>query len=223
MIDPDYKSSLLTLQQSTEALRRRRIRNRLIVLSLVFICVSGIAIYFFWHLSKTRAAPEIVTQPAIVMPTELDSNFITVVNECFMPITALYGYTLRISSGFRSLNEQDLEYQQGRTINGHIITEAPAGKSIHNYGFAVDVVDRWKGYDIDWIKLGKIGAYCGLEQGPDGDYPHFEHRGGLTTADFAAGLKPSMLILPCPILDILAKANKPLTLNGLKACAAPEF
>ncbi|MBU6447877.1 M15 family metallopeptidase, partial [Patescibacteria group bacterium] len=143
--------------------------------------------------------------------------------ECFIPTAAVYGYDLRITSGFRSLSEQTQIYDQGRTIDGHIISEASAGKSIHNYGFAVDVADRERAYDINWIKLGKIGAYCGLEQGPEGDYPHFEHRGGLTTADFAAGLRPSPLSLPCPIMDVRAKANQSLTRTDLNNCGAPNF
>jgi len=190
-------------------------------LLLIFI-ISG-SILIKHNQLKKQLFPKVLGETITSMPMAIDPNFVTQVNECFMPIATIYGYTLRISSGFRSLEEQNLEYQQGRTINGHIVTEAPAGKSIHNYGFAIDVVDRWNGYDIDWVKLGKIGTYCGLEQGPDGDLPHFENRAGLTTADFAAGLKPPPLALPCPIMDILAKANKTLTLSGLKACGAPKF
>jgi len=157
------------------------------------------------------------------LPTDIDPNFLTQVNECFIPTAAVYGYTLRISDGFRTVAEQDQLYNQGRTVNGHIVTEAPGGRSIHNFGFAVDVVDRWREYDINWEKLAKIGAYCGLEPGDEGDISHFEHRNGLTTADFAAGKRPAPLTLPCAIMDERAKAGQPLTLKDLQNCSAPKF
>ncbi len=156
----------------------------------------------------------------VPVPTALDPNFLIQVNECFIPIAAVYGYDLRITSGFRSLTEQAAIYDSGRTVNGHIVTWAEPGKSLHNYGFAVDVVDRWKGYDIDFDKLAKIGTYCGLEQV---DPPHFEHRAGLATSDFEAGKRPPLLTLPCSVMDERAKAKPPLTLKDLQNCAAPKF
>ncbi len=157
------------------------------------------------------------------MPTIIDPNFLAQVNDCFMPIAALYGFTLRVTDDFRTPEDQDKIYNQGRTINGHIVTEAPAGKSIHNYGFAVDVVDRWRGYEIDWSKLSRIGSYCKLEHDDEVDMPHFEQRGGLSTADFAAGKRPPFLALPCPLMRERAVANQPLTREDLKTCGAPDF
>ncbi len=189
----------------------------------VIIIVTGILVLHKIGIFPTKSDLSSSVQQPVPMPTAIDPNFITQVNECFIPTAAVYGYTLRITDGFRSLTQQDQLYAQGRTIDGHIVTEAAPGKSIHNYGFAVDVVDVYRGYDIDWVKLGKIGTYCGLEQGPDGDLPHFEHRGGLTTSDFAAGLRPQPLTLPCAIMDQRAKANEPLTLKDLQGCGAPRF
>jgi len=156
------------------------------------------------------------------LPTAIDENFLKQVNECFIPTAAIYGYTLRITAGFRSLEEQALIYNSGRTVDGHIVTWAEPGRSLHNYGFAVDVVDRCSGYDIDFYKLAKIGKYCGLEQV---DPPHFEHRAGLTTDQFAAGMRPGPLELPCKIMDERAKTNKPLTMKDLKNnnCGVPKI
>ncbi|MDR3642851.1 MAG: M15 family metallopeptidase [Candidatus Doudnabacteria bacterium] len=156
----------------------------------------------------------------VPIPTALDPNFLTQVNECFIPTAAVYGYDLRITSGFRSLAEQNAIYDSGRTVNGHIVTWAEPGKSLHNYGFAVDVVDRLRGYNIDFDKLAKIGIYCGLEQV---DPPHFEHRAGLSTADFEAGKRPPPLTLPCTVMDERYKANQSLTLKDLQACGVPKF
>ncbi|HUT96245.1 MAG TPA: M15 family metallopeptidase [Candidatus Paceibacterota bacterium] len=160
------------------------------------------------------------------MPIEINANFLNQVNKCFIPIASLYGYTLRITSGFRSVEEQNQIYEQGRTIDGHIITEAPGGRSIHNFGFAVDVVDRWKEYDIDFDRLGKIAEYCGLEHDDDGDLSHFEHRDGLTTDQFLEGSRPSIMVLPflpCAIIDEQAKVSQLLTLKDLQNCGVPKF
>ena len=168
---------------------------------------------------NSLAALSLVEKP-IVAPTEIDQNFLDQVNKCFIPTAALYGYTLRVTSDFRSQTEQDELFNQGRTVNGHIVSWAEPGKSLHNYGFAVDVVDRWRGYNIDWGKLKKIGEFCSLEQV---DGPHFENRAGLATSDFALGLRPPLLKLPCAVMHTQTQANKPLTLEDLKNCNAPKF
>ncbi len=194
-----------------------------ILIFIIFAVVASGVILFLnrLYLSKELAALELlIIQKPVPMPTEIDQNFLTQVNECFIPAATVYGYTLRIVSGFRTMEEQESIFEQGRTENGHIVSWAPVGKSIHNYGFAVDVVDRWRGYNIDWKKLAKIGAFCGLNQVDD---PHFEYRGGLVTAHFKAGFRPSPLALPCALMDERAKANQPLTLKDLKDCGAPNF
>jgi len=160
---------------------------------------------------------------AAPIPTGLDPNFITQVDDCFIPTAAVYGYDLRITSGFRSIAQQQQIYEEGRLEDGTVVTEAPPGHSLHNYGFAVDIVDRFKGYNIDWPQLIAIGAYCGLGNGGVGDYPHFEYRGGLDTDQFAAGMRPAPLALPCPIMATRGAAGQPLTLSDLQACGAPSF
>jgi len=157
------------------------------------------------------------------LPTGMNQNFLDQVNKCFIPTAAAYGYTLRITSGFRSMTEQAQIYDDGREDTGTIISEAPPGHSLHNYGYAVDVVDRWSGYNINWTKLIAIGNYCRLENGGPGDLPHFEYRGGLSTDDFAAGKRPPPLTLPCPIMTTRAQENQPLTLADLRGCGAPDF
>lgn len=190
----------------------------LIIFISAIVVVGGILFLNQEWLPRELAAA--IIQKPIPIPTAIDPNFLKQVNECFIPAAAVYGYTLRITSGFRSPTEQEQIFSQGRTEDGHIVTWSEPGKSLHNYGFAVDVVDRWRGYNIDWKKLGKIGAFCGLEQVDD---PHFEYRNGLTTADFADGMRPPPLKLPCAIMDERATTNQPLTLKDLKDCGAPNF
>ncbi len=164
----------------------------------------------------------LVHKPA-PLPTAMNPNFLMQVNNCFIPVAAVYGYTLRITDGFRSIADQTRMYYQGRTINGHIVTEAPPGHSLHNYGYAVDVVDRYRGYNIDWAKLVKIAAYCSLESGGVGDLPHFEERAGLTTDQFVLGMRPPLLTLPCTVMAGRTASSSPLTLKDLNACGAPKF
>jgi len=191
----------------------------ILIVLILAILVSGGALFLNqgW-LIKDLAS--LTAKEPVPLPTALDPNFLTQVNECFIPTASLYGYTLRITSGFRSITEQEQTFSQGRTEDGHIVTWAEPGKSLHNYGFAVDVVDRWRGYNIDWKKLGKIGAFCGLEQVDD---PHFEHRAGVATLNFAAGMRPPPLKLPCAVMDQRAQAGQTLTLKDLQSCNAPKF
>lgn len=191
-------------------LRRSRIAG------IVFaVIIAIVLVILFWHATyAVKAAP---------LPTGLDPNFITQVDDCFLPTAAVYGYDLRITSGFRTIAQQQQIYDQGRLEDGTVVSEAPPGHSLHNYGFAVDIVDRWRGYNIDWPQLIAIGAYCGLGNGGVGDEPHFEYRGGLDTDQFAAGLRPVPLTLPCPAMVTRATAGQSLTLQDLQACGAPSF
>lgn len=195
-------------------------KNYIVIGIIILICIIDGLIFIKYTIQNHQY---LFSKKPITLPTAMDPNFLTQINECFIPVAAAYGYDLRITAGFRSIAQQNQLYQEGRTINGHIITEASAGRSIHNYGFAVDVVDRYRGYNINWNRLINIGTYCGLESGGPGDLPHFEHRAGLTTADFAAGMRPSPLTLSCAIMDERVAENKPLTLQDLKICNAPKF
>jgi hypothetical protein len=191
-------------------LRRSRIAG------IVFaVMIAIVLVILFWHATYVvKGAP---------IPTGLDPNFITQVDDCFLPTAAVYGYDLRITSGFRTMAQQQQIYDQGRLEDGTIVSEAAPGHSLHNYGFAVDIVDRTKGYNIDWPQLIAIGAYCGLGNGGVGDEPHFEYRGGLDTDQFAAGMRPVPLTLPCAVMATRAAAGTPLTLQDLQACGAPMF
>jgi len=58
---------------------------------------------------------------------------------------AATGTHLLVVSGLRTAAQQNALYDQGRTAPGHIVTNARAGHSMHNYGLAVDVVPYLSG------------------------------------------------------------------------------
>ena len=59
---------------------------------------------------------------------------------------ATLGTYLLVVSGLRTAPEQNALYAQGRNgAPGHIVTNAKAGYSTHNYGLAVDVVPYLSG------------------------------------------------------------------------------
>jgi D-alanyl-D-alanine dipeptidase len=65
---------------------------------------------------------------------------------------AAAGTYILVVSGLRTAAQQNALYEQGRTAPGHIVTNAKAGQSMHNYGLAVDVVPYLSGAtgDLNW-------------------------------------------------------------------------
>ncbi|MCL2638146.1 MAG: M15 family metallopeptidase [Oscillospiraceae bacterium] len=99
---------------------------------------------------------------------------------------------LRITDGFRSIEEQNILYEQGRTTPGAIVTNGRGGQSYHNFGLALDVVEMKDGVPLweetDWDKVGALGKQFGFEWGGDWasfvDRPHFEMSFGFSTSQF---------------------------------------
>ena len=99
---------------------------------------------------------------------------------------AAAGVPVRVTSGRRTIQQQNMIYAQGRTAKGRIVTNAKGGSSPHNFGMAVDVcpiVDGkldWNAPRSVWNKIGAIGKSLGLTWGGDfksiTDLPHFEYR-----------------------------------------------
>lgn len=100
------------------------------------------------------------------------------------------GYHVIPIAGFRSVEEQNKLYAQGRTTPGKIVTNAKGGQSYHNFGLAVDVVFEDEGVPswdekLPWGTLGKEGKVFGFEWGGDfkrfRDRPHFQFTKGFST------------------------------------------
>lgn len=101
---------------------------------------------------------------------------------------------LRVTSGLRTIKEQNKLYAQGRTRPGNIVTNAKGGKSYHNFGLAVDIVEIKNGKALwtnpDWNKISELGKSMGLEWGGDWtsikDKPHFQASFGKSTSKLFA-------------------------------------
>ena len=101
---------------------------------------------------------------------------------------------LRVTSGLRTIKEQNKLYAQGRTMPGKIVTNAKGGKSYHNFGLAVDIVEIKNGKALwtnpDWNKISELGKSLGFEWGGDWvsikDKPHFQVSFGKSTSKLFA-------------------------------------
>lgn len=98
-----------------------------------------------------------------------------------------------ITAAYRSVEEQNGLYKQGRETSGPIVTNAKGGESFHNYGVAFDVMPL-EGYNISdkkWRQLKTIGNLMGYEWGGDWkdfvDKPHFQLVYKYTIKDFQEG------------------------------------
>ncbi len=105
------------------------------------------------------------------------------------------GVDVLITCTYRSNEEQEALYAQGRTVAGARVTNARGGQSSHNFKLngkpaakAFDVVPlvngkpMWDAKHPSWQALGKIGVELGLDWYglPDAKFresPHFQLRG----------------------------------------------
>ncbi len=120
---------------------------------------------------------------------------------------------------YRTFEEQDELYAQGRTKPGKIVTNARAGESYHNYGLAIDVVEIKpqfgydKGYDQKrWSLIGKEAKSMGFEWGGDFksfvDKPHLQMTFGYTESQLLALVKKGMLIKGTTYVQLNNKTSK---------------
>jgi peptidoglycan L-alanyl-D-glutamate endopeptidase CwlK len=117
--------------------------------------------------------------------------------DAFLAACESAGLDVLVTCTLRSNDEQTQLYAQGRTAPGHIVTNAKAGQSAHNYGLALDIVPMvngkpdWNGKDPVWQQIGELGVAAGLTWlGSPGssfpEEPHFEHSDWRTVAGIAA-------------------------------------
>lgn len=94
------------------------------------------------------------------------------------------GINVKVISGYRSYEEQDELYKQGRSKPGKVVTKAKGGHSYHNFQLAFDIgvfsADGKEYYPESeaYLTCGEIGISLGLEWGGSWasfqDLPHFQ-------------------------------------------------
>ncbi len=121
----------------------------------------------------------------------------------FLDLAAQNGINARVLVAFRSWDEQDRLYAQGRTAPGDIVTDAMGGDSYHNWGLAFDAVPIENGQPAwddtaAFNRLGALGQQVGLEWGGHWttyaidlvDLPHYQYTFGLSTQQLLEGARP---------------------------------
>jgi peptidoglycan L-alanyl-D-glutamate endopeptidase CwlK len=103
---------------------------------------------------------------------DLDARFRPFV-DAFVAACAAQSLDVLIYCTYRSNEEQTALYAQGRAVPGHIVTNAQAGQSAHNYRLAFDGCPLFNGKPMwaeplsgdHWHLYGQIAQDCGMEWG----------------------------------------------------------
>lgn len=183
--------------------RQRRSRNALLMLLILFV-LAALLVNRYEEVERllpwTKQKPPAITglHPAVHELSEL------LVKKC-----AALGIHVVITDGFRSHDEQNTLFQQGRSANGPIVTHAKGGESYHNYGLAIDFALKTKKgkliwdleYDgnrnkhADWLEVAAVAKGLGFSWGGDWksfkDYPHLQMDFGYTIHQLQRGFYPS--------------------------------
>jgi len=148
------------------------------------------------------------TNQSISYPTELHP-IVKERSDQLIQQSASKGIRVVITDDFRSAEDQDRLYEQGRTTEGTIVTYAKGGESYHNFGLAVDFAlkdplgnviwdmtyDGNKNGKADWTEVVGMAKSLGFEWGGDWaqfkDYTHLQMDFGLTVADLQNGERPA--------------------------------
>lgn len=125
-------------------------------------------------------------------------------------MAAEHGIDVVITHGYRSVEEQDALFAQGRSSSGNIVTNARGGESYHNYGLAIDFALRTPFGKIvwdmerddngngkaDWMEVVDLAKELGFTWGGDWtnfpDYPHLQMDFGLSIRDLKRGKRPQV-------------------------------
>lgn len=134
------------------------------------------------------------TEPIVQQPPACDARSAAVIATLLpevrpyalklMELARAAGITIKVISGLRTYQEQDVLYSQGRSAPGSIVTHAKGGESNHNFGIAFDVGifegDAYVPESPNYATVGALGEQQGLEWGGAWttlrDEPHFELR-----------------------------------------------
>ncbi len=190
-----------------DAALKRTILTLLLVLTVAFLYFQFLTEPVYNADFEKEADDEEVIEEDVPMPDSLHPVVEQRANE-LVEKAAAKGIRIIITDGFRSIEEQDELYAQGRTKPGKIVTNRKGGESYHNYGLAVDFAiklssgrvlwdlkyDGNKNGRPDWFEVAELAKELGFTWGGDWeeftDYPHLQIEFGLTIEDLQNGKRP---------------------------------
>lgn len=144
------------------------------------------------------------------------------------------GWRVEIISSYRSVEEQDRLFAQGRTRPGQRVTNARGGQSLHNYRLAWDLglfgrSGEYVGRSPVYASIAPLGEQLGLEWGGrwrSRDEAHYQMTVGLTVAQIRARVRRGLQI-PVPPLAVHAAAMVPeepvQVFDGAQSTTIPAF
>jgi peptidoglycan L-alanyl-D-glutamate endopeptidase CwlK len=205
MLEPMSRREATVGRINPPYMRPAQKRNK-VMTSLILIAI----IIMGW-----RWIDSIQDQPAPTAPEAERSTSITSLNpivaqkaDTLVAQTGKIGIKILITDDFRSSEEQNVLYKQGRSEPGQVVTNVKGGASFHNYGLAVDfalvkpdgdVIWDMK-YDgngngkADWMEVVTTAKKLGFTWGGDWtsfkDYPHLQMDFGYSIKDLQKGKRP---------------------------------
>lgn len=179
--------------------------KKLLKLLLLFL-FAFVAYQFILFIKENPGSTDQVEYEVNVetLPTELHPIVAEKV-EILIEKTVAKKIEILITDDYRSFEEQDNIYDEGRRTPGKVVTHAKGGESYHNFGLAVDFALQLENgnviWDIeydgngngqsDWFEVAEIAKELGFQWGGDWrgfkDYPHLQMDFGLTINDLQEG------------------------------------
>lgn len=168
----------------------------------LLLCAAGVVLIANLWMERGEPAEKRVQTPAMTLNPIVENSKNLLIEQA-----AAKGISILISDGFRSAEEQDRLFEQGRTASGSIVTNARGGESYHNYGLAIDFALLSESGDVlwdleydgngngasDWTEVAELAKSIGFEWGGDWDnpdYPHLEMSFGLSIRELQRGKQP---------------------------------
>jgi peptidoglycan L-alanyl-D-glutamate endopeptidase CwlK len=129
------------------------------------------------------------------------------------------GLKILVYCGYRSNEDQEKLYKQGRSTDGKIVTNAKAGQSFHNYGRAIDYVPVKNG-ETSWddtasyLKAQRIAKEFGLRP-ISWELPHLEDGNFKNWRELQVSEKPPKMLFS-PIVERIWGLKRSVGGRGLR-------
>lgn len=188
--------------------KRKKQQKRKGSLGFWLIATLLLVVVYIWLQPKDDVYEIWPGSPQDVIPITGLHPLVAESEELLVRKAARRGIDVVITHGYRSIEEQDALFDQGRSGTGNIVTNARGGESYHNYGLAIDFALRTPQGEIvwdmerddngngepDWMEVVALAKDLGFTWGGDWanfpDYPHLQMDFGLSINELKRGKRP---------------------------------